>query len=97
MSVPLGDRPHRRRVVRTLGVAFETRIPPITAVKTDGDDIVFVMPVSAAGEAVHINPVDEFVVDELGYGHHNLGSKMAMKIVSGMLNHGFSCGVDFSR
>ncbi len=98
VGVPLGDRPHCHRVIRAFGVAFVTRVPLITAVETDGDDVVFAMPVSAASKAVHIDAVDGLAVDGFHNASdaHNLGTKMAMTIVIGMLSDGFSCGVDFS-
>ena len=96
--VPFSRGPHRCRVVHTLGMAFDTRIPAFAAVETDCDDVVFALPVSAPGKAVHTNAVNEFGVDGSGFTmHQNLRTKMAMKIVIGMLNHGFSCGVGFSR
>jgi len=99
VPVPLDGGPHRCRVVCAFGVAFEATVPPFATVETNCDDVVFTMPVGAAAVVVHTDPVNEFAMDGVGllllFGHHNPGTKMAMPIVIGMLNDGFSCGVVF--
>ena len=63
VSVPLSDGPHRRRVVRALRMALVTRIPSITTVETDCDNVVFVMPVSTASKIIYLDSVNQLVVD----------------------------------
>ena len=63
VSVPLGDGPHRRGVVRALGMALVTRVPPLTTVETDCDNVVFVMPVSTTRKAIYLDAVNQLAVD----------------------------------
>ena len=62
-SGPFSDGPYRSQVVRALPVALVTRVPPFATVETDGDDVVFAVPVGTTGKTVDINAVDELVVD----------------------------------
>jgi hypothetical protein len=43
-------------MIRELIVAIKTRIPPPAAFEPQGDDIRFVMPVSASGFGVDVDP-----------------------------------------
>lgn len=63
VSVPQGGGPHRRRVVRALGMALVTRIPPFATVETDCDNVVFVMPVSTVSKAIYIDAENRLAVD----------------------------------